>query len=36
MAAGGYAEARERAKQRVEGREYLVRDGDVLTVRFTP
>ena len=34
--AGGYAEARERAKLRVEGREYEVRDGDVITVRFTP
>jgi GTP-binding protein YchF len=35
-AAGGYAAARERAKLRVEGREYVVRDGDVITVRFTP
>ena len=35
VAAGGYAEARERAKLRVEGREYEVRDGDVITVRFT-
>jgi len=34
--AGGYAAARERAKLRVEGRDYEVRDGDVLTVRFTP
>ena len=34
--AGGYAEARERAKLRVEGRDYEVRDGDVITVRFTP
>ncbi len=36
VATGGYAEARERAKLRVEGREYEVRDGDVITVRFTP
>ena len=36
VAVGGYAEARERAKLRVEGREYEVRDGDVITVRFTP
>ncbi len=34
--AGGYAEARERAKLRIEGRDYVVRDGDVMTVRFTP
>ncbi len=34
--AGGYAEARERAKLRIEGRDYEVRDGDVMTVRFTP
>ena len=34
--AGGYAAARETAKLRVEGREYEMRDGDVMTVRFTP
>ena len=34
--AGGYAEARERAKLRIEGRDYAMRDGDVMTVRFTP
>jgi GTP-binding protein YchF len=33
---GGYAGAREAAKLRVEGREYEMRDGDVMTVRFTP
>jgi ribosome-binding ATPase YchF (GTP1/OBG family) len=33
---GGYAEARERAKLRIEGRDYPMRDGDVMTVRFTP
>ena len=33
---GGYAGARERARLRVEGRDYEVRDGDVVTVRFTP
>ena len=36
MAAGGYAAAREQAKLRVEGRDYEVQDGDVITVRFTP
>ena len=34
--AGGYAEARERAKLRIEGRDYAMQDGDVMTVRFTP
>jgi ribosome-binding ATPase len=34
--AGGYAGARERAKLRLEGRDYEMRDGDVMTVKFTP
>jgi GTP-binding protein YchF len=34
--AGGYARARERGALRIEGRDYLVVDGDVITVRFTP
>jgi ribosome-binding ATPase YchF (GTP1/OBG family) len=34
--AGGYSAARERALTRVEGRDYEVRDGDVVTFRFTP
>ncbi len=34
--AGGYAAAREQAMLRIEGREYVMRDGDVMTVRFTP
>ncbi len=34
--AGGYNGARERAQLRVEGRDYLVQDGDVVTFRFTP
>jgi ribosome-binding ATPase YchF (GTP1/OBG family) len=33
---GGYNQARERALLRVEGRDYLIQDGDVLTFRFTP
>jgi ribosome-binding ATPase len=33
--AGGYAAARERALTRVEGRDYVVKDGDVVTFRFT-
>jgi len=34
--AGGYGAARERGTLRVEGRDYVMRDGDVLTVKFTP
>jgi GTP-binding protein YchF len=34
--AGGYARARERGTLRVEGRDYAMRDGDVVTVKFTP
>jgi GTP-binding protein YchF len=34
--AGGYAGARERGTLRLEGREYVVADGDVITVRFSP
>jgi ribosome-binding ATPase YchF (GTP1/OBG family) len=34
--AGGYAGARERGALRLEGRDYAMRDGDVLTVKFTP
>jgi len=33
---GGYAAAREQARLRVEGRDYEMRDGDVVTFRFTP
>jgi GTP-binding protein YchF len=34
--AGGYAPARDRGTLRVEGRDYPMTDGDVLTVKFTP
>jgi hypothetical protein len=34
--AGGYAGARERGTLRLEGRDYMVADGDVITVKFTP
>ena len=34
--AGGYTQARERALQRIEGRDYAMQDGDVATFRFTP
>jgi ribosome-binding ATPase len=33
---GGYAGAREHAALRLEGRDYVMADGDVLTVKFTP
>ena len=36
VGAGGYAGARERGTMRLEGRDYVVADGDVITVRFTP
>ena len=34
--AGGYAGARERGTLRLEGRDYRMQDGDVITVKFTP
>lgn len=34
--AGGYAGARERGTLRVEGRDYTMADGDVITVKFAP
>jgi hypothetical protein len=36
VAAGGYAGARDRGALRLEGRDYVVADGDVITVKFTP
>jgi len=36
LQAGGYAGARERGLLRLEGRDYAMRDGDVITVKFTP
>ena len=35
VAAGGYAAARERGTLRIEGRDYVVADGDVVHIRFT-
>jgi ribosome-binding ATPase len=34
--AGGYAGARERGTLRLEGRDYRMNDGDVITVKFSP
>ncbi|MBA3301015.1 MAG: redox-regulated ATPase YchF [Thermoleophilaceae bacterium] len=36
IAGGGYAGAREAGALRLEGRDYLMRDGDVITIKFTP
>ncbi len=33
---GGYAGAREHAALRLEGRDYVMADGDVITIKFTP
>jgi len=34
--AGGYSGARDRGTLRLEGRDYAILDGDVITVKFTP
>jgi GTP-binding protein YchF len=34
--AGGYGGARDRGTLRLEGRDYVMADGDVITVKFTP
>jgi ribosome-binding ATPase len=36
VGAGGYAGARDRGTLRLEGRDYVMADGDVITVKFTP
>ena len=36
VAAGGYGGARDRGTLRLEGRDYRVRDGDVITIKFAP
>lgn len=33
---GGYTEAKAKGKLRLEGKEYVVRDGDILNIRFSP
>lgn len=35
-ALGSYAEARARGKLRLEGKDYVVQDGDILNIRFSP
>jgi ribosome-binding ATPase YchF (GTP1/OBG family) len=34
VALGGLAEARSKGKLRLEGKEYIVRDGEIMHVRF--
>ena len=34
--AGGYARPATGGALRLEGRDYVMRDGDVITVKFTP
>jgi ribosome-binding ATPase len=36
LEAGGFAGARDRGTLRLEGRDYVMRDGDVINVKFTP
>ena len=36
LEAGGYAPARDKGQLRIEGRDYEIADGDVISVRFTP
>jgi GTP-binding protein YchF len=36
VGSGGYAPARDRGVLRLEGRDYAMQDGDVITVKFTP
>ena len=33
---GGYAEVKSKGKLRLEGKEYVVQDGDILNIRFSP
>lgn len=35
MAAGSFKEAREKGTLRIEGKDYIVQDGDILTIRFS-
>ena len=34
--AGGYPELKAQGKLRLEGKEYVVQDGDILNIRFSP
>jgi hypothetical protein len=36
MAAGDFYAARERGLLRLEGRDYIIQDGDIIHIRFSP
>lgn len=36
MSFGGYAEVKAKGKLRLEGKEYVVQDGDIVNIRFSP
>jgi ribosome-binding ATPase YchF (GTP1/OBG family) len=36
MASGGFQTARDRGLLRLEGRDYVIRDGDIVHIRFSP
>jgi ribosome-binding ATPase YchF (GTP1/OBG family) len=36
MSLGGYPELKAHGKLRLEGKDYVVRDGDILNIRFSP
>jgi GTP-binding protein YchF len=36
IALGGYSELKAKGKLRLEGKDYIVRDGDILNIRFSP
>ena len=33
---GGYVQAKDKGLLRIEGRDYVMQDGDIISVRFTP
>jgi hypothetical protein len=36
MAVGAVSELKAKGKLRLEGKEYIVQDGDILNIRFSP
>ena len=33
---GGYVQAKDKGLLRIEGRDYVMQDGDIISIRFTP